>query len=120
MSVATPKRVSAGTQLSWLALLSPIISIGSLIFIALLATVGPIGLGAGTRTETSDGGYAMTYELGFAASLISNLTWLFLILAVVAAILTFSLRSGRQKMNLVRASIGLFLVAGIVGWFVFT
>ena len=117
MNVTTPKRVSAGTQLSWLAVLSPIISIGSLI---LLVTVVPVELSAGTRTETSDGGSTMTYELGSAASLTSTLAWLFLVLAVVAGILTFSLRSGRQKMNLVRASIGLLLVAGMVGRFIFS
>ena len=117
MSVAAPKRVSAGTQLSWLAVVSPLSSIGSLIF---LATVAPLDLRGGTRTDTGDGGYTITYELGFVASLTSTLTWLFLALAVVAGILTIALRSGRQKMNLVRASIGLFLVAGIVGWVVVT
>ena len=116
MSDATPKRVSAGTQFSWLAVVSPFISIVSLV---LLATVVPIRSGAGTRTETSDGGYTISYESGFAASMTSNLVWLFLVLAVVAGVLTFVLRSGRQKMNLIRALVGLLLVAGTVGHVVF-
>ncbi len=115
MSEAIAKRVPAGTQFSWLAIVSPVISIVSMI---LLATVVPSGSSAGPATETEDGGYTMTYEMGFAASLTSTLVWLFLALAVVAGILTFVLRSGRQKMNLIRATIGLLLVAGIVGWVV--
>ena len=112
MSKALQKRVSAGTQFSWLAIVSPLISIVSLV---LLATVLPLRASDGETTVTADGGYTKTYELGFAASFTSTLVWLFLALAVVAGVLTFALRSGRQKMNLVRATIGLVLVAGIVG-----
>ncbi|MFP6872371.1 MAG: hypothetical protein VCA55_02585 [Verrucomicrobiales bacterium] len=108
---AATKKVSAGVQFSWIAVVSPLLSVVSVIA---LATVVPIGPRSSDEVETSDGGFSVTYELGFAGSFVTALAILFFLLGALSVVITLALRSGRERMSIVRAGVGLLLLAGIV------